>query len=80
MPSVTFSGAWRRPRKANVVFPGERQVTLSNMAMLAVLRRMGRGDLTVHGFRSRFRDWGAECTNFPREVAAAALAFRADFR
>jgi len=61
-------------RENDFVFPGERQSTLSNMAMLAVLKRMGRGDLTVHGFRSTFRDWAAECTNFPREVAEAALA------
>ena len=39
-----------------------------------MLRRMGREDLTVHGFRSTFRDWAAEQTNFPREVAEAALA------
>jgi hypothetical protein len=42
--------------------------------MLMMLRRMGRGDLTAHGFRSTFRDWTAERTNFPREVAEAALA------
>ena len=47
---------------------------LSNMAMLMLLRRMGRGDLTVHGFRSTFRDWAAERTNFPAEVAEMALA------
>jgi integrase len=47
---------------------------LSNMAMIAVLRRMGRGDSTVHGFRSSFRDWAAERTNFPSEVAEMALA------
>jgi integrase len=35
---------------------------------------MGRSGLTVHGFRSTFRDWAAECTNFPREIAEAALA------
>ena len=35
---------------------------------------MGRGDLTVHGFRSTFRDWAAEQTNYPREVAEQALA------
>jgi integrase len=35
---------------------------------------MGRDDLTVHGFRSTFRDWAAGRTNFPREVAEAALA------
>ena len=39
-----------------------------------LLRRMGRGDLTIHGFRSSFRDWAAERTNFPAEVAEMALA------
>jgi integrase len=47
---------------------------LSNMALLAVLRRMGRGDLTSHGFRSTFRDWAAEETDFPSEVVEMALA------
>ena len=42
--------------------------------MTAVLRRMGRTEITVHGFRSAFRDWCGEQTNFPREVAEAALA------
>jgi integrase len=44
------------------------------MAMEMLLRRMGRGDLTVHGFRSTFRDWAAETTGYAREVAEAALA------
>jgi integrase len=35
---------------------------------------LGRDDVTVHGFRSTFRDWAAERTNFPRDVAEAALA------
>jgi integrase len=57
------------------IFTGtKRHVPLSNMAMLALLRRMNRRDITVHGFRSSFRDWAAEQTNFPREVAEAALA------
>jgi integrase len=47
---------------------------LSNMAFLMLLRRMGRADVTVHGFRSSFRDWVAERTNFPAEVAEMALA------
>ncbi len=47
---------------------------LSNMALLMVLRRMKRGDLTSHGFRSTFRDWAAEATNYPHEVAEMALA------
>jgi integrase len=61
--------------KANeFVFPGDRGKPLSNMALLMMLRRMGRGDLTTHGFRSSFRTWAAECTGFSREVVEAALA------
>ena len=44
------------------------------MALLMTLRRMNRGDLTTHGFRSTFRTWAAERTAFPREVVEAALA------
>lgn len=44
------------------------------MSLLAVLKRMGRNDLTVHGFRSTFRDWIGELTPFPSDVAEAALA------
>ena len=47
---------------------------LSYMAMLKVLQRMGRDDLTVHGFRSTFRDWAAEKTKFANEVIEMALA------
>ena len=46
---------------------------MSNMAMDMLLRRMGR-DVTVHGFRSTFKDWTSERTNFPNEVSEAALA------
>ncbi len=60
---------------AEHVFPGGRgNAGLSNMAMTAVLRRMKRDDLTVHGFRSTFRDWAAEMNPAPREVAEGALA------
>ena len=62
-------------RESDFVFPGGKKgKPLSNMAMLAVLKRMGRNDLTAHGFRSTFRDWAAERTNFPREVVEMALA------
>ena len=44
------------------------------MAFLMLLRRMGRDDLTAHGFRSSFRDWASERTGFPAEVAEMALA------
>ena len=57
------------------VFPGMKKGThLSNTAMLMTLRRIGRGDLTMHGFRSTFRDWAGECTPHPRDVCEQALA------
>lgn len=60
---------------AEYVFPGlGESKPLSNMAMLALLRRMDRSDLTVHGFRSTFRDWAAEQTAYPHEVCEMALA------
>ena len=65
--------------KSEWVFPSastraDRDSTLSSMALLMTLRRMKRTDLTAHGFRSTFRDWAGEMTNFPREVAEQALA------
>lgn len=63
------------PSTDKFVFPGAaRDKPLSNMVFLMLLRRMGRGDLTAHGFRSTFRDWIAERTNYPTEVAEMALA------
>ncbi len=57
------------------VFPGQRTgKALSNMSMAMLLRRMKRDDLSVHGFRSTFRDWCAEATAFDRETAEGALA------
>jgi integrase len=62
------------PSDGGPIFPGRRdEKPLSNMAMDMVLRRMGV-EVTVHGFRSSFRDWAGEMTNAPREVAEAALA------
>ena len=56
------------------VFSGTRANTpLSNMALLTLLRPTDRSDLTAHGFRSTFRDWAAEQTDAPREVAEMAL-------
>jgi integrase len=57
------------------VFPGSKKgKPLSNMSMTTVLRRMERGDITVHGFRSTFRDWIAEKTTYAQRVAETALA------
>jgi integrase len=62
-------------RDQEFIFPGlKADRPLSNMALLVLLGRMKRSDVTVHGFRSTFRDWAAEWTSFPREVAEAALA------
>lgn len=47
---------------------------LSNMAMLTLLKRMGRDDITPHGFRSTFKDWASEQTGYPSEVTEMALA------
>lgn len=62
------------PARAGLVFPGRGGRPLSDMSLTAVLRRMQRGDLTAHGFRSTFRDWAAEVTDYPHEVAEMALA------
>ncbi len=64
-------------RRNDFVFPGEkRNKPLSNMAMLMLLRRLKAAHLTVHGFRSSFRDWCGDETTFPREIAEAALAHK----
>ena len=63
------------PRTGELIFPGAvAGRPLSDMSLTAVLRRMERGDLTVHGFRSTFRDWAAEQTAYPSEVVEMALA------
>jgi integrase len=72
--AVTLLDALPGPRDG-LIFPGaKRGKPLSNMALLMVLRRMGRGDLTSHGFRSSFTDWAHETTNYPAEAIDLALA------
>ena len=62
-------------RTGEFVFSGQRaDKHLSGMAMEMLLRRMKAASVTVHGFRSSFRDWCGEATSFPREIAEAALA------
>lgn len=62
-------------KPSDFVFPGARHGRpLSDMSLTAVLRRMNRGDLTAHGFRSTFRDWASEETHHPHAVAEMALA------
>jgi integrase len=67
--------AMHETRNGDFVFPGQKPgKPLSVMALEMVLRRMKIDGVTVHGFRSAFRDWSAECTNFTNEVCEAALA------
>lgn len=73
--AVAIVQAMRTVAQSNYVFPGGKKAKpLSNMAFLKLLKRMGRHDITAHGFRSTFRDWAAERTNYPNEVAEMALA------
>lgn len=62
-------------KRGEFVFPGySSNKQLSNMALTMQLRRMKIDNATVHGFRSSFRDWAGNLSNFPREIAEAALA------
>lgn len=62
------------PRLAPFVFPGVDETTgITTAALLALVQEMRPG-LHTHGFRSTFRDWAADCTSYPREIAEAALA------
>ena len=63
------------PRTSDHIFPGEQSGgRIPNNATWKLLRRMGRPDITVHGFRSSFRDWAAETTAHPNHVVEMALA------
>lgn len=79
VPLSAAAIALLRPLKiggpADWVFPGfKKGKPLSDMTLLGTLKNMKRDDLTVHGFRSTFRDWASEKTDFQGEVAEAALA------
>ncbi len=77
LPPAVLALLESMPRMGDLVFPGTKPgKPLSDMSLTAVLRRMKRDDITVHGFRSSFRDWCAEsvANSFPREVCEHALA------
>ena len=77
LPSAAVELLEKMPRLGDLVFPGtKKDKPLSDMSLSAVLRRMERNDITVHGFRSTFRDWCSEsvANSFPREVCEHALA------
>jgi len=73
---ITLLNALPREEGSDQVFIAPKGGQLSDMALTAVLRRMGRNGLTQHGFRSTFRDWAGETTAYPREVCEHALAHR----
>jgi integrase len=73
--ALAIIGAMQAIASSDLIFPGMKAGRpLSDMSLTAVLRRMGHGDLTMHGFRSTFRDWAAEITDYPSEMAEMALA------
>jgi len=66
-----------KPLESDYIFEGQkRNHPLSNMAMLMLLRRMGVESVTVHGFRSTFRDWASEIAQAPWEVMEMSLAHK----
>jgi integrase len=62
--------------KGEFVFPGRSGGSVSESGFHYLMQLLGRNDVTVHGFRSAFRDWAGNETNHPREIAEAALAHR----
>jgi integrase len=74
-PAVALINRLRNETDGEFVFPGGKPGRpLSDRAMLSLLKRMGRDDLTAHGFRSTFHDWASEQTSYPNEVVEMALA------
>jgi integrase len=73
-PAVALLERLHEARHGDHVFPGGTAgKSLSNMALLTLLRRMNFSHVTAHGFRSTFKDWTMECTSFPNEVSEMAL-------
>jgi integrase len=76
-PAVELLKRLRETRTdGGYIFPGRFGGPLSDGAMLMLLERLGRGNVTVHGFRSTFRDWSGDETDFPRNVCEHALAHK----
>jgi len=74
LPSAALALVRQRVQRA-LLFPNDLSgEPLSENAMLALLKRMGFGHITVHGFRSTFKDWASETTDFPDDLSEAALA------
>ncbi len=73
--AIAILEALPKHETSNYIFPGRKtRNPMSNMTMTGVLRKLGTGEYTVHGFRSSFRDWAGDETTFPREILEHALA------
>jgi integrase len=75
-PALAILEKMRDGSQDELIFPNPEGGMFSENAMLAVLDRMGYGHVTVHGFRSTFATWAAECTDYPDGVREAALAHK----
>jgi integrase len=73
-PAVAVLEKMAAIRASEFVFPGLPGRPIGELALFSMLRDMGRGDVTAHGFRATFRDWAGNETSFPREVCEQALA------
>jgi integrase len=76
--AIAILKSLHKEEDSDLVFPSATKpgTPMSDMTLLQALRRMGRNDISVHGFRATFRTWVAEETNYPGEVAEAALAHK----
>lgn len=73
--AIEILNAQKQRAMSNLVFGGEKEgKPISDTAMVKVFRAAGAGDATLHGLRSSFRDWAGDETDYPRDVAEAALA------
>jgi integrase len=75
-PALAILDEMRNGSQGDLIFPSAGDDPFSDMAMLAVLDRLGYGHVTVHGFRATFATWAEECTDYPDGVREAALAHK----
>jgi integrase len=75
-PALAILDQMRDGSQGDLIFPSGGDEPFSDMAMLAVLDRLGYGHVTVHGFRATFGTWAEECTDYPDGVREAALAHK----
>jgi integrase len=75
-PALKILDEMRDGSQTDLIFPSSGDEPFSDMAMLAVLKRMNYGHVTVHGFRATFGTWAEECTDYPDGVREAALAHK----